>query len=134
MCHSFSHRKDPLTIRNLLEISDSCLRLNGFHDPWLEEKNTENAMSLQQLPDRLNELDRFQAHEKWMEIFKGIFAGNIFDWGALVVSQILENDQSYGLKDAMKQIQRRPWLIDGFDAWLKRLEVARTHTHIPTCD
>lgn len=81
-------------------------------------------MSLQQLSDRLNELDRFSAQEKWMEIFKGIFAGNIFDWGALVVSQILENDQSFGLKDAMKQIQRRPWLIDGFDAWLKRLEVS----------
>lgn len=106
-----------------MEISDSCLRLNGFIDPWIEEKNSENAMSLQQLSDRLNELDRFPAQEKWMEIFKGIFAGNIFDWGALVVSQILENDQSFGLKDAMKQIQRRPWLIDGFDAWLKRLEV-----------
>lgn len=130
----FVHRKSPLTIRHLLEISDSCLRLNGFNDPWFEEKKSENAMSLQQLQQRLNELDRFEAHEKWMEIFKGIFAGNIFDWGALVVSQILENDQSFGLKDAMNQIQRRPWLIDGFDAWLKRMEVRYTSHHFQLVD
>lgn len=116
-------RKEPLTIRHLLEISDSCLRLNGFIDPWNEQKSNENSVSLSKLGERLTELDQLQSHEKWKEIFNGIFAGNIFDWGALVVSQILENNQSFGLKDAMKQIQQRPWLIDGFDGWLKRLEV-----------
>lgn len=107
-----------------MEISDSCLRLNGFRDPWFMEKRNENAISLSKLKDRLTELDQIpQRPDKWIEIFNGIFAGNIFDWGALAVAQILENNQSFGLNDALKQIQPRPWLIDGFDAWLKRLEV-----------
>lgn len=39
------------------------------------------------------------------------------------MSQILENDLSFGLDDALKQIQPRPWLIDDLDAWLERIEV-----------
>lgn len=107
----------------MLEISDSCLRLNGFTDPWMEEKRTENAASLRQLEARLAELDQFDAQERWIQLFKGIFAGNIFDWGALAVAQILECDKDFGFKDAMKRIQPRPWMIDGFDAWMKRIEV-----------
>lgn len=115
-----------LTIRNLLEISDSCLRLNGFVDPWAREKNAENKISVSKLNDRLNALDTHQdEHAKWMDLFRGIFAGNIFDWGALVVTQIFANNQSFGLDDAMERIQPRPWLIDGFDDWMKRLEASR---------
>lgn len=123
------NRKEAITIRNLLEISDSCLRLNGFHDPWLEQKCTENAISLSKLNERLGELDRIlDRPSKWIEIFKGVFAGNIFDWGALAVAEILENNESFGLNDALKKIQPRPWLIDGFDAWIKRLEVCLYYT------
>lgn len=119
------HRDEILTIRNLLEISDSCLRLNGFIDPWIEEKNAENKISLAKLDDRLNAIDNHADEQsKWIDLFKGIFAGNIFDWGALVVTQILANNQSFGLEDAMEQIQPRPWLIDGFDSWMKRLEAS----------
>lgn len=92
----------------------------------MDEKNAENAISLSKLSERLVELDQHRnRREKWLELFKGIFAGNIFDWGALVVAQILENNESFGLDDAMKQIQPRPWLTDGFDAWLNRLEVTK---------
>lgn len=121
------HRDDILTIRNLLEISDSCLRLNGFVDPWIEEKNNENKVSLAKLKDRLMVIDNHADEQsKWIDLFKGIFAGNIFDWGALVVTQILANNQSFGLEDAMDRIQPRPWLIDGFESWLKRVEVSIT--------
>lgn len=120
----FIHRKEPLTIRNLLEISDSFLRINGFSDPWFEEKRVENSVSLSKLQDRLDELDQFGEQQKWVELLNGVFAGNIFDWGAMVVSQILEDDKSFGLHDALKRIQKRPWLIDGLDAWLERLQVS----------
>lgn len=74
-----------MAVRNLLQISDSCLRINGFIDPWNEQKSIENHISLSKLSERLDELDQSQnKEEKWMEIFKGIFAGNVFDWGALV--------------------------------------------------
>lgn len=111
-----------MTIRTLLEISDSCLRLNGFVDPWLEEKIAENNASMAKLNDRLNEIDRLSGNDRWLEIFRGIFAGNIFDWGALVVAQILENDTSFSLENALKHLPARPWIIDGLDAWLNRIE------------
>lgn len=112
-----------MTIRTLLEISDSCLRINGFVDPWLNEKLVENNASLGQFRDRLDDIDRLTGKEKWLEIIRGVFAGNIFDWGALEVAKILENDLSYGMESALKQIQPRPWLIDSMDAWLERVEV-----------
>lgn len=106
-----------------MEISDSCLRINGFLDPWLVEKRAENTASIEQFRDRLDVIDRLSGKELWLELFRGVFAGNIFDWGALVVAQILENELSYGLKNALKHIQPRPWLIDGMDGWLERIEV-----------
>lgn len=106
-----------------MEISDSCLRINGFVDPWLEEKLIENNASLARFRGRLDHIDGLQDKEKWLEIFRGVFAGNIFDWGAMEVARILENDLSYGMENALKQIQPRPWLIDGLDAWIERIEV-----------
>ena len=47
--------------------------------------------------------------------------GNIFDWGAQAVSQILENDETFGLHDALKRIEPRPWLIDGLDDYMSRI-------------
>lgn len=49
------------------------------------------------------------------------FLGNIFDRGAQAVTQILENDHSFGLHEALDRIESRPWLIDGLDDWLERL-------------
>lgn len=39
------------------------------------------------------------------------------------VVKIMETDASYGMENALKQIQPRPWLIDGLDVWLDRIEV-----------
>lgn len=56
-------------------------------------------------------------------IFFFFFAiGNIFDKGAQAVSHMLENNQTFGLNEALKCIQQRPWLIDGLDNWLIRME------------
>lgn len=112
-----------MTIRTLLEISDSCLRINGFVDPWLDDKHIENNASLGRFRDRLDYIDRLTGRERWLEIFRGVFAGNIFDSGAMEVVKIMETDASYGMENALKQIQPRPWLIDGLDVWLDRIEV-----------
>lgn len=52
-----------------------------------------------------------------------LFIGNMFDWGAQAVSQILETDKNFGLDEALQRIQQRPWLIDCLDQWLDRLQV-----------
>lgn len=49
--------------------------------------------------------------------------GNFFDHGAGAVQKILEENEEFGLKDALQKIQKRPWLYDGIDKWLERLKV-----------
>lgn len=111
-----------LTIRSLLELNESCLRNNGFLDPWREQKHIENEASIKRLRDRLNELDELKCNnKKWEELVKGLLAGNMFDWGASAVTEILQNDKTFGLQEALTKIQQRPWLVDGLDNWLKRV-------------
>lgn len=50
-----------------------------------------------------------------------LFKGNMFDWGAQVVSDILEKNKSFGLTEALECIQKRPWVIDDLDGWLERM-------------
>lgn len=69
------YRKDPLTVRTLLELNESYLRLHGFKDPWSSQKNIENSLSVSLFASRLQELDKFEDHEKWIELFKGLLAG-----------------------------------------------------------
>lgn len=118
------------SIRTLLERSEPLLRQHGFADPWREVKHAENQHALDQLAGRLVELDRLReasdsaAH--WTELFRGLFAGNVFDWGAQAVTQIREQyageRAAFGLHEALGYIQARPWLIDDLDRWLERVD------------
>lgn len=113
----------PLTIRNLLELNEASLRLYGFDDPWKDQKRLENEASVKKLSARLHRIDRLEdPAEKWTEIIKGVLAGNMFDWGAQAVSQILESDANFGLEEALERIQKRPWLVDCLDEWLERMQ------------
>lgn len=47
----------------------------------------------------------------------------MFDWGAQAITAILEQDAVFGLHEALEKIQKRPWLYDGLDKWLDKLEV-----------
>lgn len=113
----------PLTIRTLLELNQKSLKLYGFSDPWKEQKKLENEASLKKLQARLQLLDQIEdMNEKWTAIIKGVLAGNMFDWGAQAVSQILEKDASFGLEEALERIQKRPWLVDCLEQWLERMK------------
>ncbi|XP_055531557.1 4'-phosphopantetheine phosphatase [Wyeomyia smithii] len=118
-----SSNREPLAIRNLLELNEASLRLYGFDDPWKEQKRIENEASIKKLSSRLQRLDELEdTVARWTEIIKGVLAGNMFDWGAQAVSQILESDKNFGLEEALQRIQQRPWLIDCLDQWLDRLQ------------
>lgn len=43
----------------------------------------------------------------------------MFDWGAQAVTAILD----CGLYEALEKIQHRPWLFDGLEKWLEKLQV-----------
>ena len=79
---------------------------------------------------RLKEIDAItDQRERWEELFFGLLAGNVFDYGATAVQEIIENskqqNKSFGLMDALKKVQKRPWLEDGFDQFFKRIQNVR---------
>ncbi|CAK1548454.1 unnamed protein product [Leptosia nina] len=113
-----------LTIRLLLDINETCLRAQGFFDLWKRQKKYENEAALAQLASRLAEIDAMpDDRQKWLALCSGILAGNMFDWGAQAVTSIL----GCGLTEALQKIQKRPWLYDGLDKWLDKLQTTVHH-------
>lgn len=117
-----------LGIRELLELNDKQLRLYGFDDPWLEQKKSENEVALPLFADRIKEIDAIEDFtQKWTELVRGVLAGNMFDWGAQAVTNIIQKDKTFGLSAALERIQKRPWLMDDLDKWLERLNAKNNH-------
>ncbi|XP_063634451.1 4'-phosphopantetheine phosphatase [Cydia splendana] len=108
-----------LTIRLLLDINETCLRSQGFFDLWKQQKKYDNENALAMLSSRLAEIDAIpNDRQRWVELCRGVLAGNMFDCGAQAVAAILD----CGLYGALQKIQNRPWLYDGLDKWLDKLE------------
>lgn len=51
-------------------------------------------------------------------------SGNMFDWGAKAVANILEGDLTFGLKHAMDRINDRSWIVNGLPEFLLRIKVS----------
>lgn len=107
----------------LLELNEKLLMKYGFKDVWCVQKREENYAAVTLLPKRLAEIDEItDTRKRWEELFRGVLAGNIFDSGATAVQELLQNNENFGLHDALQKIPERPWLIDTFDEFLVRLE------------
>lgn len=107
----------------LLELNEKLLNKYQFNDVWKIEKEIENLKALELLENRINELDQISdSMDRWHEIFRGILAGNIFDYGATQVQELLKSNKNFDLHEALSKIQKRPWLIDNFGAFIERLE------------
>lgn len=147
MCMIVYSAHGKLTIRLLLDINETCLRSQGFFDLWKQQKKYENDIAITRFRARLAEIDSLHdMRQRWTELCRGVlagiddklklfymiimilyymvfFLGNMFDWGAQAVTAILEQDAVFGLHEALQKIQKRPWLYDGLDKWLDKLEV-----------
>lgn len=115
----------------MLELNEELLKKYGFKDVWKIQKEVENSGALKILHKRLKEVDNINDsyhgvnRKKWEELFRGVLAGNIFDSGATAVQDLLADNEKFGLRDALQRIQSRPWLIDSFEQFMKRLENVR---------
>ncbi|XP_018336511.1 pantothenate kinase 4 isoform X2 [Agrilus planipennis] len=124
--HIENIRKEPLT---LLETHQTILEKNGFQDMWSNQKERETLAAFTQFKKRMGDIDELlDFYQKWAELSKGIIAGNVFDWGAKAVSEILEKTNDFGLHHAMKTVQQRPWFIDNVDVWIKNLREQPYHS------
>ncbi|XP_074031122.1 4'-phosphopantetheine phosphatase [Leptinotarsa decemlineata] len=113
----------PLSIRTLLNFNEDNLRANKLEDAWLLQKKTESYQALKELKNRIDHIDSLDDfYEKWLEIIQGVLAGNVFDWGAKAVSDILERSESFRFCHALNTIEKRPWFRDSFDKWVDHLK------------
>jgi len=117
-----------LTVRSLLDTREHCLEEFHFVDPYSQQKQQENEQALRLLPDRLAYLDALPPDQFWLELSTGLLAGNVFDWGAKEVAALLEAHKQFGFTEAVNKLQKRPWLVDNFDAWLQRLSTGPPHS------
>lgn len=112
-----------LSVRSLLDLNEQIIRENGFKDAWLQQKKIETTAALRNVPSRLAQIDAIESLDKrWEELCRGVIAGNMFDWGAKAILDLLDNTDNFGLHEALLQIQPRPWLIDDLDKWILRLK------------
>lgn len=110
-------RLDILTV--CLE-REKVLRRAGFDDPYRLAKQRENEAALRLLPRVLAELDAMEAGERDAALIHGVFAGNIFDLGAVATTAMFR-DGTVDFEATRRKLKPRPWCVDDLDAWLERL-------------
>lgn len=89
------------------------------------QKLNETEAAFTEFENRIGYIDSLERFEdKWLELSKGIVAGNMFDWGARAVTDILETSE-FRFQDAMNTIQKRPWFKDDLDEWISKFKVVK---------
>uniref|UniRef100_A0A452SNU1 4'-phosphopantetheine phosphatase n=1 Tax=Ursus americanus TaxID=9643 RepID=A0A452SNU1_URSAM len=96
-----------LTVRSLLDTREHCLNEFNFPDPYSKVKQKENGVALKCFPRVIRCLDALGWEERQLALVKGLLAGNVFDWGAKAVSDVLESDPQFGFEEAKMKLQGR---------------------------
>lgn len=78
-----------LSLLSLLPLSCAsvCLQCVTLFLHLLQVKKIENERALGNFLERIQILDSLPWEEKQMNLIEGILAGNVFDWGAKVVTE-----------------------------------------------
>ncbi|KAK9306575.1 hypothetical protein QLX08_002771 [Tetragonisca angustula] len=115
-----------LTVRVLLDTIEHCMKEFDFPDPYLHQKKKENEEALTYLKSRITTLDKLEGAEKIKALILGVLSGNMFDWGAQAVADLMETTD-FGFAEAQAKIPGRPWLQDNLDDWIERLKTGPPH-------
>jgi len=104
---------------------------------FIQQKQFENEQALRYLPARLATLDSLtDKRSRTLQLARGLLAGNVFDWGAKEVADIMEKGD-FNFEDAESRLQGMCLMLCGFyelklqgnRAGLKILFVAPPATH-----
>ncbi|RCN36574.1 putative pantothenate kinase, partial [Ancylostoma caninum] len=110
-------------VRNLLDLREQLLNEQDFDDSYLNQKTVENTIALKQLPLVLKSIDETASDsERLFRVSKGLLAGNVFDWGAQKVVEMMESSEGLSFDVAVSSIPERPWLVDSYDDFKSSLE------------
>uniref|UniRef100_A0AAQ5XG85 4'-phosphopantetheine phosphatase n=1 Tax=Amphiprion ocellaris TaxID=80972 RepID=A0AAQ5XG85_AMPOC len=94
-----------LTVRSLLDTREHCLNEFNFPDPYSKIKQRENDVALKYYQKAVKSLEELSWEERQFALVRGVLAGNVFDWGAKAVSDVLESDPEFGFEEAKRQLE-----------------------------
>uniref|UniRef100_A0A915ITW2 4'-phosphopantetheine phosphatase n=1 Tax=Romanomermis culicivorax TaxID=13658 RepID=A0A915ITW2_ROMCU len=117
-----------LNVRSLLDLNEQLLNEYYFPDAYSIQKHAENEHALKLFEKQIAKIDILPFRERQLALVKSLLAGNVFDWGAQEVVNLLEAKDGLSFEDALSKLQDRPWMFDGFDDWFERLEKDKPHS------
>ncbi|KAJ1353335.1 hypothetical protein KIN20_009941 [Parelaphostrongylus tenuis] len=110
-------------VRNLLDLREQLLNEQDFDDSYLSQKTMENAAAVSELSSLLKSIDEIVSdRQRLFRVTRGLLAGNVFDWGAQKVIEMMESKDGLSFSLAISSIPDRPWLIDAYDEFEFSLE------------
>jgi len=102
-----------LNIIELDRLREEILRGHGLGDPFQHIKARENAEAMKLYPQVVHDLHVLDAAEKWLHLVECVFAGNIFDLGAMETMHLADGPVDF--LELVEKTKPRPWLVDDYD-------------------
>ncbi len=103
-----------LSIIELDRLRSRVLHEHEIPDPFLHIKSRENRKAMEIYPQVVHDLHVMGAEAKWLHLVECVFAGNIFDLGAMETLPLAE--ESVEFITLAERAKPRPWLVDDYDA------------------
>ncbi|MFI4859305.1 MAG: ARMT1-like domain-containing protein [Phycisphaerales bacterium JB063] len=110
----------PLNVLTICQRREDILRAAGIADPYRLIKHDENTRAMKMLPGLLAQLDALPSVKRHTALIEGVFAGNIFDMGAVETLQLYEAGE-VDFASVRAKLKPRPWRFDALEAWLGRM-------------
>lgn len=112
-------RREPdaigtLSIMAICRLRERLLREHDIADPYDYVKRDENEKAMRLLPGLLAEIDAMPTDKRLEPLVRGVFAGNMFDLGAVSTNDLFDAGE-FNFRDVRGKVKDRPWLFDGFD-------------------
>jgi len=108
-----------LGVLELCRLREMALRENDIGDPFSKLKERQNRDAVQLYSRILDKYGKLRDQEKWLELVKGVFAGNLFDLGSPAGMETPDTPPDFF--KSFDEVKPRPWLIDDFDAFFEDL-------------
>ncbi|XP_051120135.1 damage-control phosphatase At2g17340-like [Andrographis paniculata] len=119
-------KKDPETHGGppdcilLCQLREQVLREVGFRDIFKKVKDEENAKAISLFQDVVHLNDAIQDEsERFENLIRGIFAGNIFDLGSAQLAELFAKD-GMSFQASCQNLVSRPWVIDDLDIFISK--------------
>ena len=106
-----------LGVIDICRLREMVLRGHAIGDPFANLKDRENRTALECYSKTLDEYDKLSGRDKWLALARGVFAGNLFDVGSTACMDAPDAPPDFF--QSIDEVKPRPWLIDGFDAFVE---------------